>query len=217
MTEPSVEILSKDIRVFQNEKYHSASLIILRPEFPQLSDEDIARFLIARGGVVDKAREMLKAHMEWRSSNLPIYKEACIGEISKGKIYNHGVDKEGHPLVVFRPKMNDCDVRDVEETCRMALWWTEAIVAQMPSDISKATLFVNRTGGENNADVPLIRMIAGIMQSNYPERLHKAIIYPSGLVFWALWNMLKYVPVFVSLWIFFFRANISYLPQVSSY
>ena len=146
---------------------------------------------------MDKARDMLKAHVEWRASNLPLYKEACLGEINKGKIYSHGVDKEGHPLVVFRPKMNDCDVRDVGETCRMALWWTEAISAQMPAHLSKATLFVNRTGGENNADVPLIRMIAGIMQANYPERLHKAIIYPSGLVFWALWNMLKYARVSV--------------------
>ena len=31
------------------------------------------------------------------------------------------------------------------------------------------------------------------MQSNYPERLHKAIIYPSGWIFWGLWNMLKYL------------------------
>ncbi len=187
----TISIQSKDILQFMNQKFHSTSIIKLRGQFPGFSDEDYARFLIARDGLVDKAIEMLRAHVEWRAKNLPIYKSSCLGELVKGKVYLHGTDKEGHPIVHFRPRFNDADVRDIDEMGRMALWWAEVIFKQIPSGVSKITLLVNRTGGENNADVPFIRMIAGIFQSNYPERLYKAVIYPSGVVFWLLWNMLK--------------------------
>jgi hypothetical protein len=188
-----ISILSKDILAFQNKKYTSGNIIKLRSTFPGFSDEDLARFLIARNDNLGKASEMLAAHVAWRASNLPIYKESCLGEILKGKVYVYGTDKEGHPLVHFRPRLNDMETRDVDEMGRMALWWCEVIFSQIPPHLSKATLLVNRTGGENNADVPFIRLLAGVFQANHPERLHKAIIYPSGMVFWVLWNMLKYL------------------------
>ena len=189
----TINIVSKDILCHMNKKFYSTSILKLRDKFPGFSDEDYARFLIARDGIIEKAEEMLKAHVAWRASNLPIYKESCLGEILKGKVYVHGTDKEGHPLVHFRPKLNDADTRDVEEMGRMALWWCEVIFKQIPPSFSKATLLVNRTGGESNADVPFIRLLAGVFQANHPERLYKAVIYPSGVVFWVLWNMLKHL------------------------
>ena len=41
--------------------------------------------------------------------------------------------------------------------------------------------------------MPFIRQLASVFQANHPERLHKAVIYPSGVVFWVLWNMLKHL------------------------
>lgn len=29
-------------------------------------------------------------------------------------------------------------------------------------------------------------------QNNFPERLHRAVIYPTGLVFYGLWNVIKW-------------------------
>ena len=251
MTTPNtISIVSRDILCHMNKKFYSTSVLNLRAKFPQFSDEDIARFLCARDGLVDKAEEMLKAHVAWRASNYPIYKDDCLGEILKGKVYVHGTDKEGHPLIHFRPRLNDADVRDVEEMGRMALWWVEvifkqvrlpsvrcglpcavfvrfawckcgrdlcalqlisllrslpplpltrscclstAVDLQIPPHFTKATLLVNRTGGESNADVPFIRQLASVFQANHPERLYKAVIYPSGVVFWMLWNMLKHL------------------------
>jgi hypothetical protein len=194
MSNAPVSIVSKDILTFIGNKYHNKSVLTLRGEFEALSDEDIARFLIARNGDVEKARVMLQEHIKWREDYpWPIYKEECLGELHKGKVYLHGEDKDGHPLVVFRPAKNDMDIRDVGEMGRMALWWTDVIFKSIPSHLSKVTLLVNRLGGENNADVPFIRAFTSVMQSNYPERLHKAIIYPSGWIFWGLWNMLKYL------------------------
>ncbi len=31
-----------------------------------------------------------------------------------------------------------------------------------------------------------------MLQNNFPERLHRAIIYPSGLVFYGIWNVIKW-------------------------
>ena len=137
-TSEGVNIVSNDILAFANSKYTDTNIIILRSEFPQLNDEDIARFLIARNNNVSKAQKMLRDHVTWRSSNLPLYKSSCLNEIHKGKVYVHGTDKLGHPLVVFRPVKNDMAVRDVEEMGRMALWWTEVVFAAIPPHLSKA-------------------------------------------------------------------------------
>ena len=31
-----------------------------------------------------------------------------------------------------------------------------------------------------------------INQNNFPERLHRAVIHPTGLVFYGLWNVIKW-------------------------
>ena len=132
----SMVIRSGDIRCFEGVKYDESKVLAMRASFPGEDDETLARFLIARGGDMDKARVMLTEHLEWRSEqyyniNSNILKSGCLGEIMKGKVYINGVDKEGHPLVVFRPKFNDAAVRDIDEMGRMAIWWTEVIVSEM--------------------------------------------------------------------------------------
>ncbi len=183
-------IVSKDI-IALNAKYSKSLIEELKKTFPEESDETIARFLIARGGDHIKARQMMQDHMIWRADNPPVLKETCFGELCKGKVYEHGKDKEGHPLVIYRPRFNDPNQRDLDEMGRMVRWWAEVIIAGMPPEISKCTILVDRTG-TSSPDIQFVRQFASVFQNNYPERVFRIIVYPGGLVFTGLWNVVKW-------------------------
>jgi hypothetical protein len=79
----------------------------------------------------------------------------------------------------------------------------------MPKDKSKFTLVVDRTNASSvNQDIDLMEHIAGIFQvilallicvsssslrkANFPERLHRVIVYPTGFMFYGIWNLVQY-------------------------
>lgn len=159
----------------------------------QLDDDTLARFLLARNGNVDKAKALLEENRAWRKAKLPIYKSSCLTEYNKGKVFVHGVDKEGHPLVIYRAKLQIPAERNVDEMVNMAVWWAEKIVSQLPADKSKVTILIDRVdAGMANSDMEFVRALASVFQNNYPERLCRAIVYPSGIVFYTIWNLVKW-------------------------
>ena len=186
----STGIVSRDISAL-SAKYSKSLIEEIKKSFPEESDETIARFLIARNGDHVKARDMMQEHMAWRVENPPVLKESCLGEICKGKVYAHGKDKEGHPLVLYRPRFNDPDKRDLDEMGRMVRWWAGVIISNMPPEITKCTILVDRTGA-SNPDVQFLRQFASVFQNNYPERVYRIIVYPGGLMFTGLWNIVKW-------------------------
>jgi hypothetical protein len=107
-------------------------------------------------------------------------------------MFVHGVDKEGHPLIVYRAKLQVPSERDMDEMLRLCTWWAEKVISMLPPDKSKATILVDRSDASlTNMDFEFVKAMAGIFQNNYPERLYRAIIYPSGIVFYTFWNLIK--------------------------
>lgn len=85
----------KNLRLrFTNEAFDA-----MKKEFPDQDDEDIARFLIARNGDVAKAIPFMQKSLIWRNENLPLKTSSFYREYVKGKIYIHGQDLKGHPLI----------------------------------------------------------------------------------------------------------------------
>ncbi len=187
-----VSIKSSDILALRA-KYSDANVLKMKETFHNIDDDTIARFLIARNNDISKATELLTANIQWRAANVPVTKASCITEIKKGKLYHYGYDKENHPLLVYTTTKHFNNDRDIDEVVRMATWWIEKLVKELPSDKTKYTLLIDRTGQTNeNSDVELVRAVGKILQDNYPERLYRCIVYPSGLVFWSLWNIIKW-------------------------
>jgi len=185
-----LQIVSTDI---DQSKYTHDSAVAMRTMFPDQDDQTIARFLIARNGNVEKASVLLKEDVEWRAANLPVYKQSCLNEIAKGKLYLHGTDKEGHPLLIWRVRFNFPKERDVDEMGRMVLWWLNQAVERMTPDKSKVTVLMDRSGfTQENSDMEFMRHMSPIMQNHFPERMHRVVVYPSGFVFYGLWNIAKW-------------------------
>ncbi len=172
-----LEITSTDI---DSSKFTIESFNQMKEQFPLESDETIARFLIARNGIVDKASVLLANHIEWKKTNLPVLKSSCINEIRKGKMYLHGCDLEGHPLLIYRVRMNLPRERDIEEMGRMSLWWLFLSLRHLPPDKTKITLLFDRSDFKSeNSDIEFMQHLTPLFQAHFPERLHRVIVYPS--------------------------------------
>eukprot|EP01031_Cornospumella_fuschlensis_P043466 gene43466-53142_t len=185
-----MQIVSRDIDRY---KFTFGNLEIMRSMFPDQSDETLARYLIARNNDVEKASTLLRGMVAWRSLYFPILKSSMPTEFPIGKIYVHGTDKEGRPLMVWQSRLNIAKDRDINEAGRLMLWWTEYVIRQLPPHMSKYTVLIDRSNFKReNSDLELVKHVTTRMQDCYPERLQRCIIFPSDLFFTALWNVGKW-------------------------
>mmetsp|Transcript_11222 Transcript_11222/g.10836 ORF Transcript_11222/g.10836 Transcript_11222/m.10836 type:complete len:301 (+) Transcript_11222:75-977(+) len=183
---------STDIQSLRS-KFTNEAFLAMKKEFPDEGDESIARFLIARNGDITKAMPFLKASIIWRSENLPIKTNEIVNELKKGKVYLHGQDKNKHALIVYRGRLNFPKERDIVEMIKMCIWWMETAIAALPEDKSQITFLFDRTGSSStNMDVDFVKALAKVMQDNYPERLHKIILHPVGVLFYTGWAIAKF-------------------------
>lgn len=115
-----MEFKSKDIDTNQVD---FEKFLQMKQAFPDNDNDTIARFLIARKGNVELAIEQLNNCNKWRAENWPVLKSSCTKEMSVGKFYINGCDKDGRPLLVWRTKLHIAKDRDLEETGRLIIWW----------------------------------------------------------------------------------------------
>lgn len=161
-------LVSTDI-IAMRDKFTKDAFVAMRLKFPSsdYTDDDLARFLIARNGDVTKASELFESHIQWKAdpNNWPVYKLSCLEELKKKKVYMHGTDLEGHPLIIYSSRMNIASERDINEMSKMVLWWVEVILKEIPYDKSKITLLIDRSNfKQENSDIEFIRHIGKLFQ-----------------------------------------------------
>jgi len=183
------EIKSKDI---DKSRLTEKNMQALHALFPNCDADTLGRYLLARNNKIKKATKLLTDAENWRANHWPILKQDCINEINKGKIYVRGVDKEGRPLLIFRTRFHKANDRDPEEMAKMVIWWTEQAIKALPNDKTKYTILFDRTDASGAQDFEFVKYFAKLFQDGYPERLSKLVVYPSGVLFWSLWNIVKW-------------------------
>jgi hypothetical protein len=156
-------ILSEDI---DPNKYSLENFYAVREKFPQLPDEMIARYLIARNNDLEKALAQIEKAVGIRAANWPILKSSCINEMRTGKLYSHGFDREGRPLLIWKSSKNITSKRDLEETSRLLIFWTEYTLKRcMPPNKSKYTILIDRSDfTSENKDMELMKHTASNFQ-----------------------------------------------------
>lgn len=70
--------------------------------YPNLSQTDILRYLVARKGNVTQASEMIEKYDAWRAKNFPLKKEQMRPAFETGCIFSHGEAMDGSPVLYFR-------------------------------------------------------------------------------------------------------------------
>lgn len=183
-------IKSQDIDL---NKFSESNVIAMKEQFPGLGDDVLARYLIARNNDLAKACEQLTRALNWQALHCPVMKSSCLKEISSGKLYVHGVDKEGRPLLIYRSCKSFPADRDLEECGRMLVWFAEHVKRRMPPHLSKYTLLIDRVGHKaENTDQELMKHMSGAFQDMYPETVQRIIVYPADVVLYTVWAVVKW-------------------------
>jgi len=172
-------------------KYSPEQFAAFKAKFPEQDTVTLARFLIARNGDIEKSSDMLTNHLNWKAANWPVLKSSCINEVKQGKGYVKGTDLQGHPLIIFNTCLHDPSKRDIEEMTRSAIYLFETAIAQMKNKICKVCLMINRVNAGNSADMEFMKALTNLLQNNYPERLYRTVVFPSGFVFWGIWQVVQ--------------------------
>jgi hypothetical protein len=75
----------------------------------KFSDRDLYRFLIARKGSVEDAKEAILATIQWRLEHFPIKRSAIQGPLNTGCFFFHGKARDGSPVFHFRNALYNKD------------------------------------------------------------------------------------------------------------
>ena len=116
------KLTSKDIN---KSKINEENLRRLKVLFPREDIDTLARYLVARNNHVDGAQKQLIRGLDWKKKVWPVLKSSCIREINKGKLYMHGTDREGRPLLIITSRLHNPFESDPQEMVRLTLWFTE--------------------------------------------------------------------------------------------
>jgi hypothetical protein len=184
-------IKSEDIDL---SKFTEENVVAMRAKYPGTYDDVLAKFLIARNNDLAKACEQYDRVLKWRAENFPVLKSSCLKEVTSGKLYVRGVDKDGRPLLIFRSRYSFPKDRDLEETSRMLVWFAEQVQRRMPSSMTKYTLLLDRTGHTSeNTDTDLIKHCsAQFSVRNYVINLCNSFLYCTQSYFFPCTFLLSF-------------------------
>ncbi|CAE7556036.1 unnamed protein product [Symbiodinium sp. KB8] len=173
---------------------------------------DLRRFLIARQGDVQKAARMLTRHVQWRVESCPWFPESkppltpLAKPLATGKVYRHGWDKVGRPVVYVhgsRHIVSDTSPEESEALVTFAI--EDAVSAAVSAEAAAAGgaageayppgQFVGVVDmaelGWSNMDTGIMSVIFNTLSRNYPERLGRLLILNEGWAFWVLWKVIE--------------------------
>ena len=169
----------------------SSCVDLLAKAFPAAKARDLRRFAVARDGDFTKAKAMFEKEQAWRADNLPVKVADIEEELRKGKFVFRGFDLGGRPIIYIRSKNFDPATRDLDKARLACVWAMERCISRMEGDVEKLTCVWDRRGFSlrKNLDLDLIKAMAKTMQDVYPERLFRAYIYPTNLVFRTVWKI----------------------------
>lgn len=157
-------------------------------------DKLLARWLVARKGVMKAAFDSLTKHVEWRKTATPngrIQEDTIKPQLAEGKVYLQGWDKNRRPVILGVGR-NHHKFKTKEEAAKFCIYCLDAAVAIGDTDPEwdgKLTgVFDLRHLGLKNADTVAMNMMFDLLQNHYVERLGKLYLYEAPLLFYGLWK-----------------------------
>ena len=149
--------------------------------------------------VVEKAEAQLVACLKWRTE----FKVAELNpdmfelEASTGKLYRHGFDKTGRPVLYMKPRLEN--TKNWDNQLRHTVYHLERTVESMdPARGVESWVFIMDFSGHSlstSAPMSLARQILDIISTSYPERLGLSVMVDTPFFFSLFWGAISpFVP-----------------------
>lgn len=167
-------------------------------EFSMVVDPQyIKRFYDARDGDLEKSYQMWENWIKWRISYKPleINLSKIASDLSYGKSFIHGFDKEGRPCLLMFTGLHFPDKTTFENTYAMGVYWMERMMQILKTTHHKNMIVIvdQSDAGWSNIDYPILKHggIVTMLQDYYPERLHKILILNMNFIIRQVLNFAK--------------------------
>ena len=138
--------------------------------------------------VLEKAAHMLVKHVVWRrEKKIEDITEADVqSELDKGFVIPEGKSRQGRPTVWVSVRFLDKYDRDLDVMEKFIIYCCEKQMRRtIPMDERYCIVFDLRELAMKNVDYEVIKLLIGILQTNYPEVLDQALVVESPFFFKA--------------------------------
>uniref|UniRef100_A0A7S1J558 CRAL-TRIO domain-containing protein n=1 Tax=Eutreptiella gymnastica TaxID=73025 RepID=A0A7S1J558_9EUGL len=160
-------------------------------------DACLDRYLRARSYNVDKAEAMLAGSLKWRREFgthklLGEYMQDVQSEGAVGKMYVHGKDNMGRPVIYMKPRLDQQKGTQVQQM-RHLVYTLERAISMMENGVEKFVLLIDFNGYSlrNAPSISTQRETLSILQNQYPERLGLAVCYCAPFLFNQSFKLIK--------------------------
>ncbi|KAI8907140.1 CRAL-TRIO domain-containing protein [Gorgonomyces haynaldii] len=159
-------------------------------EHPYLTDDALARHLVANNYNLHKAHQSLVKTVDWRISfktddlTLDMLREEAV----HGTVYTRGSDKHGHPIVYLKKKKtNSNPVMNLQ----LLVYTIERAIQQLPKDKTKCFFIfdLEHYSRSNSPPLSVTMETLQIFMHHYPERMFKTCIVHAPMVFSVLFQV----------------------------
>jgi hypothetical protein len=154
----------------------------------------LLRFLRAREFDVDISFKMLTDCLEWRTKFQGIGirnidPETIKKELTSGKAFFHGTDKDGRPLVYIVVRNHDSHDSD-DEIQRHLVYLLEKGAELMKPPTETCTIIFDLSSIHmRNLDLKTTKYFVDMLEKYYPETLGWALVVNSPLIFHGFWKL----------------------------
>lgn len=150
----------------------------------------LIRYLIAREWDVDQSEEMLKESLKWRKEFKPheITAKDIEEEGKTGKMYVHGCDVKGRPIVIMRPEREN--TTNGEQQLKYLVYTLERAISMMKDGVSQIVWVISFTHFSmlNAPSVNQSMDVIKVLSNHYPERLALCYMYDTPWIFSLFWK-----------------------------
>eukprot|EP00035_Acanthoeca_spectabilis_P024909 m.455985 g.455985 ORF g.455985 m.455985 type:complete len:532 (+) comp20970_c0_seq1:106-1701(+) len=155
----------------------------------------LCRYLRARDWKVLAAEKLLRETLQWREEygieNVGI--ESIKDELATGKIYIHGFDRSGQPVMYQKPRNENSQNYENQVKAVAYLLEREMCAMDLSAGIEKHTLVIDFKGYSifNKPPMSVTKQVLSLLMDKYPERLGVAFLVDAPVLFQGLWRVVK--------------------------
>ena len=132
----------------------------------------------------------IRSWRSWKDVMFPITATSISKEFDSGKLYVHGQDSLGHPLLVYNPHLNRPKERNIEEFVLLFVYMMEVAMKKLPPHLSRVSILLNRSS-LSEPDYEMGKRFQELMRKYYPLRVYKIFVSPVNVVLKACWKVMK--------------------------
>jgi uncharacterized protein YeeX (DUF496 family) len=156
----------------------------------------ILRFYRGRKQDEEKAYRALVKHLEWRAEHhVDSIHENLLSfetELKSGKIIVEGSDHHGRPAIFVFARKHNKNQRDIEQVRMLIIYTLETILKKAKEEEERIVLCFDLSGFSYSCmDYDAVKLLVNILQYNYPDTLHVALVINAPFLFSACWAIIR--------------------------